>query len=98
MGYSIQPHGIVFAAWHGDGSSPLHCYEEFFPGANKRLDFAQKCDIVSSEVKNIMENEEEKQSGYVPRPAWQVWAARVGRVLAILFVVYQLYLIAGGHL
>ena len=45
-----------------------------------------------------MENEEEKQPGYVPRPAWQVWAARVGVVLAILFVVYQLYLIAGGHL
>lgn len=45
-----------------------------------------------------MENEEEKQSGYVPRPVWQVWAARVGLVLAILFVVYQLYLIAGGHL
>ena len=45
-----------------------------------------------------MENEEEKQSSYVPRPAWQVWAARVGLVLAILFVVYQLYLIAGGHL
>lgn len=62
------------------------------------MDFAQKCDIVSSEVKNFMENEEEKQSGYVPRPAWQVWAARVGLVLAILFVVYQLYLIAGGHL
>lgn len=48
-----------------------------------------------------MENEEEKvpqESGYVPRPAWQVWAARAGVVLAVLFVIYQLYMIAGGHL
>ena len=46
-----------------------------------------------------MENEEQKApSGYVPRPAWQVWAARIGVVLAILFVIYQLYLISGGHL
>lgn len=66
--------------------------------ANKEWISAQKCDIVSSEVKVSMENEEEKQPGYVPRPAWQVWAARVGLVFAILFVIYQLYLIAGGHL
>ena len=46
-----------------------------------------------------MENEEEKtSSGYEPRPMWQVWAARVGVVLAVLFVIYQLYIVAGGHL
>ena len=44
-----------------------------------------------------MENETEAQ-GYVPRPAWQVWAARVGVVLAIAFVIYQLLAIAGGSL
>ena len=44
-----------------------------------------------------MENETEAQ-GYVPRPAWQVWAARVGVVLAIAFVIYQLLSIAGGGL
>lgn len=44
-----------------------------------------------------MENETEAQ-GYVPRPAWQVWAARVGVVLAIAFVIYQLLAIAGGGL
>ena len=45
-----------------------------------------------------MENEEEKQSGYVPRPAWQVWAARVGLVLFIGFVIYQIVAIARGGL
>lgn len=45
-----------------------------------------------------MENEKEKLEAeaaaaekevYVPRPAWQVWAARVGLVLFILFVIFQ---------
>ena len=39
---------------------------------------------------------EEKEEGYVPRPAWQVWGARVGLVLFLLFVVWQLMQIAGG--
>ena len=42
-----------------------------------------------------MENETQ-ENGYVPRPAWQVWAARL--VLAIAFVIYQLLTIAGGGL
>ncbi len=36
------------------------------------------------------------QEGYVPRPAWQVWAARIGLVLFIAFVIYQYLSIAGG--
>ncbi len=44
-----------------------------------------------------MENETEEK-GYVPRPAWQVWAARVGVVLAIGLVIYQIMTIAGGGL
>ena len=36
-----------------------------------------------------------EEEGYVPRPAYQVWAARVGLVLVILFVIYQLLQIAG---
>ena len=44
-----------------------------------------------------MENEPQ-ENGYVPRPAWQVWAARFGLVLAIAFVIYQLLTIAGGGL
>ena len=32
----------------------------------------------------------------VPRPAWQVWGARVALVLFILFVIYQILSIATG--
>ena len=38
------------------------------------------------------------ETGYVPRPAWQVWAARFGLVLMVLFVIYQLLTIANGGL
>ena len=41
---------------------------------------------------NIPETEEP----YVPRPAGQVWGARVGLVLFILFVIYQLLTIMRG--
>ena len=44
-----------------------------------------------------MENQEQKpQEGYVPRPLWQVWGARVGLVLFILFVIYQYVVIVRG--
>ena len=47
--------------------------------------------MISGEVK-FMEQEEKQ-----PRPAWQVWAARVGLVLFIAFVVYQyLWVLRGG--
>ena len=39
-----------------------------------------------------------QEEGYVPRPAWQVWMARVGLVLFLLFVIWQLVQIAGGGL
>ncbi len=45
-----------------------------------------------------MEENEEKQEGYVPRPAWQVWAARIGVVLFIALVIYQYIRIARGQL
>ena len=35
---------------------------------------------------------------YIPRPAWQVWAARIGLVVFIGFVILQLIQIAGGGL
>ncbi len=50
------------------------------------------------EKKDEVLQEQEPQEGYVPRPAWQVWAARVGLVLFILFVIYQIISIAGGGL
>ncbi len=42
------------------------------------------------------EKETEVQEGYEPRPAWQVWGARLGVALMILFVVYQILSIARG--
>ena len=41
-------------------------------------------------------DQQQEQEAYIPRPAWQVWAARVGLVLFILFVIYQFLAIARG--
>ena len=35
---------------------------------------------------------------YVPRPMWQVWGARIGLVLFLIFVAYQILTIARGGL
>ena len=39
---------------------------------------------------------EEETEGYTPRPAYQVWMARIGLVFMILFVIYQILAIATG--
>ena len=39
---------------------------------------------------------EEENQGYTPRPAYQVWMARLGLVLMIIFVIYQALSIATG--
>ena len=39
---------------------------------------------------------EEEDQGYTPRPAREVWLARIGVVFMILFVIYQLITIATG--
>ena len=39
---------------------------------------------------------ESEEESYVPRPQWQVRMARVGLVLFILFVIYQVLTIAFG--
>lgn len=41
---------------------------------------------------------EKDSEGYVPRPVWQVWGARVGLVVFILFVMLQILSIARGGL
>ena len=42
--------------------------------------------------------QETPESGYTPRPAWQVWAARIGLVLfIILLVVYYMVYFRGGR-
>ena len=55
-----------------------------------------------------MDNEMEKQPqeetaenervSYVPRPAWQVWLARIALVLFLIIVFGQIYRIARGGL
>ena len=44
------------------------------------------------------EKMETPEEGYVPRPAWQVWGARIGLVIFLLFVALQILQIAGGGL
>ena len=40
---------------------------------------------------------EEEKEVYVPRPAWQVWAARIGVVIMIIaFVGYCIQIATGG--
>ena len=42
-------------------------------------------------------NEETTPSGYTPRPAWQVWAARIGLAVFIAFLVlYYINIFRGG--
>ena len=49
-------------------------------------------------LSNQPENQQEpREQGYVPRPAWQVWAARIGLALFIIVVVfYYLNMFRGG--
>ena len=37
------------------------------------------------------------ETGYTPRPAWQVWAARIGLAVFLLFLaLYYLNIFRGG--
>ena len=42
--------------------------------------------------------QEQPQKGYIPRPAWQVWGARIGLVVFIIFLIlyYLIYFTGGG--
>ena len=48
-----------------------------------------------------MENEEKiqiQEEGYVPRPAWQVWGARVAVILVVVLVaMYYITIACGGR-
>ena len=47
------------------------------------------------EEKNL--EQEVPESGYTPRPAWQVWAARIGLVVFVIFLVmYYINIFRGG--
>ena len=39
-----------------------------------------------------------EEEGYVQRPAWQVWGARIGLVIFLGFVALQILTIARGGL
>ena len=54
-------------------------------------------------MENIPENENPggeqlpREGGYVPRPAWQVWGARIGLVLfIIILILYYGRMLRGG--
>ena len=41
--------------------------------------------------------EEIQEEGYTPRPAWQVWAARIGLVIFLAFLaLYYINILRGG--
>lgn len=44
------------------------------------------------------EKEKLERQPYEPRPGWQVWGARIGLVLFLLFVIWQLWAVARGGL
>jgi len=48
--------------------------------------------------KQTKETSAEENTGYVPRPAWQVWSARIALVLFIIIVIGQILRIARGGL
>ena len=48
--------------------------------------------------KQTNEASAEENTGYTPRPAWQVWLARVALVLFIFIVIGQILRIARGGL
>ena len=46
---------------------------------------------------NVQEEPKEEQPEvYVERPGWQVWLARIGFVIFILIVLYQIFYLATG--
>lgn len=47
-----------------------------------------------------MENDrqEQQEEGYNPRPKQEVWLARIGLVVFVVFVIYQIVAISRGGL
>ena len=51
---------------------------------------------MENEEKNIDTQEETKP--YVPRPAWQVWGARIGLVVMVIIIILSYLRLASGKL
>lgn len=50
-------------------------------------------------MENIENNEIQEKPVYVPRPAWQVWAARIGVVIMIICIaLYYWHIASGGQI
>ena len=55
----------------------------------------ERTDIIEEECAESVE-EAQPQERYKPRPAYQVWAARIGLVIVIIGVILYYYQIATG--
>ena len=55
----------------------------------------EKQEELEKELEQTLEEETPK---YVPRPAWQVWAARIGLVLFVFLILMYYWNIARGGL
>lgn len=57
----------------------------------------QEVSTMENEHLDQREDVPQEETGYRPRPAWQVWIARIGLVLFILTVVlYYIHLFRGA--
>lgn len=65
-----------------------------------------KCAIMYKEVKKMDEQRNQTEQteeistkeAYTPRPAWQIWAARIGVVIVIVAFLLYVWQIANGGL
>ena len=55
----------------------------------------ERTEIIEEECAESVE-EAQPQKRYTPRPAYQVWAARIGLVIVIIGVILYYYNIATG--
>ena len=54
-------------------------------------------EVIKMDEQNFREQIETQEEGYVPRPKWQVWAARLGLVIFIAFLImYYILFFRGG--
>ena len=51
---------------------------------------------MENEELELQQLPEEPKKAYTPRPAWQVWAARIGLVIMIISVISYYWHIASG--
>ena len=54
-------------------------------------------EVIKMDEQNMQEQLPEQEEGYTPRPMWQVWAARLGVVIFIAYLImYYIWLFRGG--